>query len=254
MQAKKIDQYIRFGAELRYLQDSQEGKKIHGSGVTLGVSKRLIKRLDEVKFNITKRTSAYKELGKFISNMEKMPKNSNLNKEDAKKLTDIIEDLRKTLHAEADSKLAYIVEEKRMDVDKLINNISGLFGKDVYNLIPEIAKYDFSEAGKCIAFELPTAAAFHILRGTESVLREYYCSIIKINRCKPLLWGPMTSGLKSRTKNRPPKPLMDNLDNIKDNFRNPTAHPEKRYNIDEVQDLFPICIDVVNRMARAISS
>jgi hypothetical protein len=40
--------------------------------------------------------------------------------------------------------------------------------------ISEQTKNDFDQAGKCMAFDLPTAAAFHLLRGTEAVLREYY--------------------------------------------------------------------------------
>jgi len=44
------------------------------------------------------------------------------------------------------------------------------------------------------------------------------------------------------------KTLFDNLDNIRFNFRNPTQHPETIYDIELSQDLFSICIDVINRM------
>ena len=36
--------------------------------------------------------------------------------------------------------------------------------------LPEQTKRDFDYAGKCIAFDVPTAAAFHLLRGTEAVI------------------------------------------------------------------------------------
>lgn len=52
------------------------------------------------------------------------------------------------------------------------------------------------------------------------------------------------------TSDNPQKELLDNLDNIRVSFRNPTQHPEKRYDIDEAQDLFNLCIEVVNRMAK----
>jgi hypothetical protein len=49
------------------------------------------------------------------------------------------------------------------------------------------------------------------------------------------------------------RPLLDNLDNIRHSFRNPTQHPDKIYDIQEVQDLFGLCIDAVNRMVKILS-
>ena len=46
--------------------------------------------------------------------------------------------------------------------------------------------------------------------------------------------------------------LLNNLDNIRQSFRNPTQHPEKIYDIQEVQDLWSLCVDVVNRMSSDI--
>src|SRR5258706_16076864 len=103
--------------------------------------------------------------------------------------------------------------------------------------MPPIAKYDVEEAGKCIAFERPTAAAFHLLRGTESVLKDFYCTMIKQKRCQ-LMWGPMVADLRKRPKTKKNIVLLDNLDNIRRSFRNPTQHPEKIYDIQEVQDLW----------------
>ena len=53
-----------------------------------------------------------------------------------------------------------------------------------------------------------------------------------------------------KRRDAPLKPLMDNLDNIRVNFRNPTQHPEARYDMDGAQDLLSISIDVVNRMIK----
>lgn len=112
------------------------------------------------------------------------------------------------------------------------------------------AQYDFSEAGKCIAFERPTAAAFHLLRGTESELRELYCYFVKKNRIKPMLWGPMVQALLSHRRAKMNEALLKNLDNIRSSFRNPTQHPEKIYDIQEVQDLWGLCVEVVNKMSK----
>lgn len=187
------------------------------------------------------------ELAPFRDEFGKKDHNYLLSSEDSEKLRKIVEDLRKTLFAEAQGNIAFIVTDKRLDVNKLLSNISALMAPDVFESIPDIAQYDFMQAGRCIAFGLPTAAAFHLLRGTESVLKESYCCSVKKNRAT-LMWGPMVESLRKRKKNKFPAPLLDNMDNIRRNFRNPTQHPEKIYDIQEVQDLFNLCVDAVNRM------
>jgi hypothetical protein len=34
--------------------------------------------------------------------------------------------------------------------------------------------YDIQQAGRCLAFNIPTAAGFHILKAVESMIREYH--------------------------------------------------------------------------------
>jgi hypothetical protein len=165
-----------------------------------------------------------------------------LNTVEATKLREIMADLRKTLFAEAQGNIAFIVTDKRIDVNKLLFDVQSLLAPTVFAQLPSVAQHDFIEGAKCIAFERSTAAAFHLLRGTEAVLRHFYVSIVQRKR-SPLMWGPMVQSLRQR-RNPPDGVLLDNLDNIRRSFRNPTQHPE----IQEVQDLFGLCVDVVNRM------
>src|SRR5262249_37640137 len=157
-------------------------------------------------------------------------------KEEAKKLNENLSFLQKTLSAEASGKITFILSDKKIEVEKLLNKINTLFATGVFDQLDDIAKYDFVEAGKCIAFERPTAAAFHILRATESVLRSLYFRQIKRKRIAVLMWGPMTQELRNKRK-KIPTVLINNLDNIRLNFRNPTQHPDKIYDTQEVQDL-----------------
>jgi hypothetical protein len=59
----------------------------------------------------------------------------------------------------------------------------------------------------------------------------------------------MIKHLRER-RSAPPKVLLDHLDGIRTNFRNPTQHPDATYDIHEAQDLFSVCVDAVNRAAR----
>lgn len=210
-----------------------------------------MERLEEFGLVVTQR-AAY-ELEEFREEVASTPTEQTLSSTEAERLSEIMDAFRPTLIAEAEGKVAFSASDKRIDVNKLLENVAGLLAPNVYDALSEVARYDFDEAGKCIAFEHPIAAAFHLLRGTESVLRNYYCSTMKRKRVKNLIWGPMVEHLKIRKTNAPPAGLLNNLDNIRVHFRNPTAHPEKVYDIDEVQDLFGLCVEVVNRMIRAMS-
>jgi hypothetical protein len=60
----------------------------------------------------------------------------------------------------------------------------------------------------------------------------------------------MLTHLERRSK-PPPQTLLDHLDHIRHNFRNPTQHPEAIYDIDEAQDLFNLTTDALVRLVRA---
>lgn len=186
--------------------------------------------------------------------MSKTSSNYKLSSNDAKELKDIMKAIRQTLDAEAEGIFALVTTEKRIDVKKLISNVELLMASDVFDFLPNVAKYDFEQAGKCIAFELPTAAAFHLLRGTEDVIRWFYCSIIKRNRLpeKERMWGLMIDQLRRKRRNAPPALLLDHLDYIRNNFRNPTQHPEKIYDMDESQDLFNLCTEAINKVIKCL--
>jgi hypothetical protein len=118
--------------------------------------------------------------------------------------------------------------------------------------LPTIARFDLDEAGKCIAFERPTAAAFHLLRATERVLVAFYEALARHKRA-PRMWGPMVTDLRKRKAAAQHEVLLNNLDNIRRSFRNPTQHPELTYDIHEVQDLWGLCIEAINRMVKVLA-
>lgn len=250
MKAEEIWNFIVIGTSLRFLQDCREGTPIHGKSWIVDNIDRFLEYLEKLNLRVTERAS-YKLLD-MRKNLKKKKKTAVVSKEDANNIGSIVDDIRKTLVAETRGQFVYVISDKKLDVIKLTNNVSKLFSRDVFDLCPEIARYDFKEAGKCIAFENPTAAAFHTLRGTEAVLREYYKRFIRPAKQNPN-WGPIIVALRGKTKGRKPDSiLLNNLDNIRDSFRNPTQHPEKMYDMEEAQGLFSLCIDAVNRMCKEI--
>jgi hypothetical protein len=170
--------------------------------------------------------------------------------EDARSLVEKTHRVSDVLRFEAPTLQALVLVDKRYSVESLMSGVHKLFGESVFWAMPEIAQFDFTQAGKCIAYEVPTASAFHSLRGTEAVLRSYNSELVTDAIAEHPMWGPMVAQLRKITDDPPPKQLLDNLDNLRISFRNPTQHPESRYDMDDAQDLFNLCVDVVNRMIK----
>ena len=68
----------------------------------------------------------------------------------------------------------YFVSKKGIyDTNDLIENADDLFTETAKKHISPRAIYDICEPGKCLAFDLGTAAGFHIARAVEQVYRLY---------------------------------------------------------------------------------
>jgi hypothetical protein len=114
--------------------------------------------------------------------------------------------------------------------------------------VPEQTRSDIDQAGKCIAFDLPTAAAFHLLRGTEAVLREFYNLIVPgPKRAAPKMrnWGVYIKLLKDHGAETKVTSLLDHL---RDAYRNPVLHPEENYTDERALVLFGVCISAIVMM------
>jgi hypothetical protein len=250
MITRKISGYVWFGTVVRYLQDCTEGHPLGDSSVggVLSNLESFFKQLHLLELRVTANASG--PLIGIYKRLKTLESSHTLTAQEAGEISMAMTDVRKTLVAELEEFQIYIVTPKRLHVEKLLRDVPGLLAPGVYGKLPEIARFDFTEAGKCIAFERPTAAAFHLLRGTESVLREFYCQIAKQQRIRlPRMWKDMVDDLRKRRKAKTYRTLLDHLDHIRLNFRNPTQHPEKVYDIQEVQELWGVCADVVTRMA-----
>lgn len=246
MQSVTLHRYWQFGTGFRYLQDARTGYTMHGGSFIIGNIESLFQKLDELNLQVTVR--AARPLAKLLEEFKATSSDSVLDSTQAKRLNSTIKSLRQTLEAELWGMNAYVVSPKRIATERLVGDPSVLFSPDVFSNLTDIAKYDITEAAKCIAFERPTAAAFHLMRATEESLRNYYCHFIKRDRLDPMLWGPMVQALNKHRKAKVHDALNRNLDNIRISFRNPTQHPDKIYDIHEVQDLWGLCVDVINRM------
>lgn len=251
---KSIRGLVLLGGDFLYLRNQVEGNFItdeteHGGKYMY--AKRAIESffnlLEEYEMPVTLR--AADELREFFDKIKHREIGTRFSKAEAAELRNIIVSLEKTFWAEVAGIHSFFTTDKKILIDKLTSDCEMLFPEGIFGELSEIAKYDVKEAGMCIAFERSTAAAFHILRATEDILRMLYCCCVKRGRVKVLTWGNITKDLEKKRK-KPSNGIMKNLDYIRSNFRNPTIHPEVRHDIEEAQSLFILSIDVISKMIK----
>lgn len=250
MEPVTIAKFISLGSNIRYLQDAVASRRVHEPSTTLDIIDNILIKLKEYGFVVT--LGATRRLILLRERLAKTSEDYLLTATDAQELKNIALILRNTLLAEAGGKVAYIVTDKRLDVNKLMRDVPSLFPPNIFKKLPKLARYDFEQSARCIAFGLATAAAFHMLRGTEAILREFYKCYVRKNRMKLLLWAPMVDSL-TKLKKPPPTELLNYLTDIRKSYRNPTDHPDKIYDIHEAQTLWDLCVNVCGRMSTVIA-
>jgi hypothetical protein len=133
----------------------------------------------------------------------------------------------------------------------LIENAHHQIPEPSRSQLPPQARLDFDQAGKCLAFDVATAAAFHLLRATESVLVDYYNVAVpgtKKSSRKMRNWGVY---IKLIRENKGDVAAMNVVDHIREVYRNPVTHPEENYTDERVQVLFGLCVSAVVLLLQA---
>ena len=253
MKKVEIYEYYSFGYNY-YILLNESSKKLNKD--ILEDIKTYIKFIGELDLKVTASSLELAGFDKDISNLKKACRGDNKMKPIEPELhNSIIEKLKtadKTLDAELNIISAYYINSnKRITNEILENNIEKLFAKDIFQYLPEIAKYDFDEAGKCLLLNRFTACAFHTLRGTEDVLKLYYEKLLDLSAKDNQTWWNFYEEIVKYNKTAEPKiseELLNNLNNLRKFYRNKTQHPQMIYNSDDVQDLLFNCIKSINEM------
>jgi hypothetical protein len=158
---------------------------------------------------------------------------------DVYSITNGVSEFETVLMAEMTTCNAYFVTKQRgYDVFDLITQAEVLFPAELIARAPE-AVPDIQQAGKCIAFEIPTAAGFHLMRALELVLRLYF-DVVGKGEPRPTT-NNLGDYLRIMTdKNLGDPKLVAVLRQIKDLHRNEFIHPETTLTLDEALGLLGI--------------
>ena len=243
MKQTSIFDYYAFGYDYRNMRNTWKTMKAEDGVERL---ENFLETLDELGLPVS--SSIAKPLKPKVEELRKLEAESTVTSALASDIEEILEKVDPALDAELQQKQVLHVTPKRFDVEKLLSNPKHLLAAGCWDALTDTAKEDYNSACRCIAFSLGTASAFHIMRTTEEMVKVLYFHYVKANRMTKPMWGPMIVKLRSKNRPKPSGELLDHLDIIRANSRNPTQHPEKFYTIDEAQDLLFATVVAINKI------
>jgi hypothetical protein len=140
---------------------------------------------------------------------------------------------------------------------QLVSSASARISAELRRRVPSEALDEFDEAGKCLAFDLPTACGFHALRGLE-LMMGFYLRTFKAD-ANPKSWFDYIKVFEklnaaADADNRPSAKVVAMLDRMRVLDRNPLMHPQDRLDTAGADMLFNLAAITVSEMARDLAA
>jgi hypothetical protein len=133
----------------------------------------------------------------------------------------------------------------------LIERGEDLIPLELRSLLTPLLKDDLRSAARCLAFDLPTACAFHLARAIEGVMGLYHVTFLGSLPKHPSMGALHALWQKDETV---PELLIANVKYIKDNYRNPVSHPEISISTTEIHAMVGIYIAAITDMLSQIAA
>jgi HEPN domain len=139
----------------------------------------------------------------------------------------------------------------------LVDAADATFPAALQSVIPQKAKDDWRAAGRCLAFNLLSASGFHVARAVEACLEAYY----QLFSGKPGEtlhgWKAYIDALEKIAQGHPtPCPLkktLIELDQMREDYRNPIVHPRVVLTEGDARMLFANGESVIIAMAQELA-
>jgi hypothetical protein len=152
-------------------------------------------------------------------------------------MNDLTTRLEAVLAQELDAMPIWFVTKRRAYcVDDLIDKAEAIFDDDAVLLLSPRTILDIRQAGRSIAFEVPTGAGFHAVRATEAVARGYHEIVVGIKPDEGTPLGPLINALRIKRGALVASAVIDKEDllhiviemlaRINNVYRKPITHPD----------------------------
>lgn len=148
----------------------------------------------------------------------------------------------------------YFVSQKgAYATSDLVERSEIVFPESLRNRLQGKTVADIRAAGRCLAFDNPTAAGFHILRAIESEMSQYFHRVTgKSLPTRMRNWGIYLNSLR-KADGHDPK-VVEFLDQIRTSYRNPITHPEVNLESDEAEVLLGVAVAAIRQMILATAT
>jgi hypothetical protein len=261
----KVNQFAfyKFGVALRILDEVKPGNSFLDFSVPfLNVDRALIEFTDEISHiplplskaaADTLRESINKTLSAFIPPGETIDWERKLTEAEVNKLISKRTEFETILEHESRNIDVYAVTPKGIySTPALIERAEDALPIDLKSRLSAETIYDIQQAGRCLAFNIPTAAGFHILKAIESLIREYHLTLTgKHISAKSRNWGAYIRDLSNHGADTK---VTAYLSHIKDFYRNPIVHPEVTLTSEQTLSLFSAAISAIVQLDAAIQA
>ena len=244
MKRLNVHQFYRLGSAIHPLSDAtiKEGTKV-GKVVMPLLNARLVLKRHLQFLPPLSRDAAEKLLRAIYSvlpekyedfpTVEEQP----LNWAQVYSITNGLREFETILAAELPTLTTYIIDQKAAySTPDIVENAEIIFTKEIRKSLGEAAIEDIRQAGRALAFDLFTAAGFHIVRATESVIRRYYAVVVG-SKPKKRDWGAYIVGLRGKGAD---DKIVAAIDQMRSLHRNPLLHPEDVLSEEDALGLFGI--------------
>lgn len=167
-------------------------------------------------------------------------------------LTQAAIDFETVLANELPGLATYIVSQKGIySTDDLIANADQHFPAETLKQIADSARKDICAGGRCLAFELATASAFHMWRALETVMGQYYFALTGKTLEEAKIERNWFEYIKALEKAGAEEKITEFLDHIRKEYRNPISHPTDTLALDEALNLFGAALSAIGQTIKA---
>lgn len=146
-----------------------------------------------------------------------------------REITGALETFQTVFRTEMENATTYQVSKKGLySTVELVESAEQIFPAELVPFVPQKVRDDFHAAGRCLAFNLPTAAGFHAARGIEGELELYWQTFTAKNGTRNG-WQDYIDDLQKlidkKANPAPEQRTVKQLEVVKTYDRNPVIHP-----------------------------
>lgn len=136
----------------------------------------------------------------------------------------------------------------------LVDTADEAFPEVLRGYIPQKTKDDWKSAGRCLAFNLLSASGFHAARAVEGTMEAYYQLFTGQPGATLKSWYEYTEELKKLTGSPAPQAkTIAELDQMRNDYRNPIMHPRVVLTEPDARMLFANGESLIIAMAQEIA-